>query len=226
LKEKNWNIFSLTFHTFHQRAYMLQHQQSQRAVLLSQRFAFCTTTGDSRRRRNASLFISREKTKRNSSSSSSSSEIRKMKASASSNVGDDVVPEARKPGVASDEEMKAFLEKNKGKKVTVVDSRNPDFTVEPFDETYGKADGPFPIADCGTEKRPNAVNLPFDREKKALSGFEDSMFSEKDAPIITHCGGGGRGQKSKEWLEAKGFTNVINGGGPQVTALWDMFGSL
>ena len=110
--------------------------------------------------------------------------------------------------------------------MTVVDSRNPDFTVEPFDETYGKADGPFPIADCGTEKRPDAVNLPFDREKKALSGFEDSMFSEKDAPIITHCGGGGRGQKSKEWLEAKGFTNVINGGGPQVTALWDMFGSL
>lgn len=151
-----------------------------------------------------------------------------MKASASSNDGDgDVVPEeARKPGVASDEEMRAFLEKNRGKKVTVVDSRNPDFTVEPFDETYGKADGPFPIADCGTEKRPNAVNLPFDREKKALSGFEDSMFSEKDAPIITHCGGGGRGQKSKEWLEAKGFTNVINGGGPQVTALWDMFGSL
>jgi rhodanese-related sulfurtransferase len=136
-----------------------------------------------------------------------------MKASASSDGGDVVVPEeARKPGVASDEEMKAFLEKNKGKKVTVVDSRNPDFTVEPSDETYGKADGPFPIADCGTEKRPNAVNLPFDREK--------------DAPIITHCGGGGRGQKSKEWLEAKGFTNVINGGGPQVTALWDMFGSL
>jgi len=165
------------------------------------------------------LFISREKTK--------SSARKEMKASASSNDGDgDVVPEARKPGVASDEEMRAFLEKNRGKKVTVVDSRNPDFTVEPFDETYGKADGPFPIADCGTEKRPNAVNLPFDREKKALSGFEDSMFSEKDAPIITHCGGGGRGQKSKEWLEAKGFTNVINGGGPQITALWDMFGSL
>ena len=165
------------------------------------------------------MFISREKTK--------SSARKEMKASASSNDGDgDVVPEARKPGVASDEEMRAFLEKNRGKRVTVVDSRNPDFTVEPFDETYGKADGPFPIADCGTGKRPNAVNLPFDREKKALSGFEDSMFSEKDAPIITHCGGGGRGQKSKEWLEAKGFTNVINGGGPQVTALWDMFGSL
>ena len=165
------------------------------------------------------MFISREKT--------NSSARKEMKASAFSNDGDgDVVPEARKPGVASDEEMRAFLEKNRGKRVTVVDSRNPDFTVEPFDETYGKADGPFPIADCGTEKRPNAVNLPFDREKKALSGFEDSMFSEKDAPIITHCGGGGRGQKAKEALEAMGYSNVVNGGGPAVAELWTKFGSL
>ena len=48
----------------------------------------------------------------------------------------------------------------------------------------------------------------------------------KDRAIITHCGGGGRGQKSKEWLEKEGFTNVVNGGGPQVSELWDMFGHL
>ena len=36
----------------------------------------------------------------------------------------------------------------------------------------------------------------------------------------------GRGQKAKEFLEAKGYTNVVNGGGPAVKELWDKFGSL
>ncbi|CAL6300462.1 unnamed protein product [Bathycoccus prasinos] len=64
--------------------------------------------------------------------------------------------------------------------------------------------------------------------KKALSGSNVDILHtfEKDRAIITHCGGGGRGQKSKEWLEKEGFTNVINGGGPQVSELWDMFGHL
>ncbi|CAL6324425.1 unnamed protein product [Bathycoccus prasinos] len=122
--------------------------------------------------------------------------------------------EARKPGVASNAEMHA---------------RNPDFQIEPSDELYGSANnGKFPIADCGTEKRPNAINVPFDRTKKALSGSNVDILHtfEKDRAIITHCGGGGRGQKSKEWLEKEGFTNVINGGRPQVTELWDMFGHL
>ena len=34
----------------------------------------------------------------------------------------------------------------------------------------------------------------------------------KAAPIITHCGGGGRGQKAKDYLDSQGFTNVVNGG--------------
>ena len=139
--------------------------------------------------------------------------------------------EARKPGVASNAEMRDFLERNQdvSKKITIVDARNPDFQVEPSDELYGSANnGKFPIADCGTEKRPNAINVPFDRTKKALSGSNVDILQtfEKDRAIITHCGGGGRGQKSKEWLEKEGFTNVINGGGPQVSELWDMFGHL
>ena len=114
------------------------------------------------------------------------------------------------------------------KKVTVVDARNPDFSMEPGDEQFGGPGKQFPIENCGTRGRPNAINLPFSREKKEVSGFDGSALhdAEKDAPIITHCGGGGRGQKSKEWLEKKGFTNVINGGGPQVTELWEMFGDL
>ena len=138
--------------------------------------------------------------------------------------------EARKPGVASDGEMLNFLKQNQDvSKITIIDSRNPDFLAEPSDELYGSSNGLFPIADCGTEKRPNALNVPFDRTKKALSGSNvESILTtfEKDRAIITHCGGGGRGQKSKEWLEKEGFTNVINGGGPQVTKLWDMFGHL
>ena len=148
------------------------------------------------------------------------------KAAAASSSDD----EARKPGVASNAEMRHFLEQNQdASKIVIVDARNPDFQVEPSDELYGSANnGKFPIADCGTEKRPNAINVPFDRTKKALSGSNVDILQtfEKDRAIITHCGGGGRGQKSKEWLEKEGFTNVINGGGPQVTELWDMFGHL
>jgi rhodanese-related sulfurtransferase len=48
---------------------------------------------------------------------------------------------------------------------------------------------------------------------------------DKDTPIITHCGGGGRGQKAKEYLEANGFTNVLNGGGPKETDCWNEFGN-
>ena len=91
--------------------------------------------------------------------------------------------------------------------------------------------GKFPIAEIARrcEKRPNALNVPFERTKKRLRGAnaEDILQTfEKDRAIITHCGGGGRGQKSKEWLEKEGFTNVVNGGGPRVKALWEMFGHL
>ena len=135
------------------------------------------------------------------------------KAAAASASSDD---EARKPGVASNAEMRNFLEQNQDKKskIVIVDARNPDFSVEPSDALFGSPNGEFPIADCGTEKRPNAINVPFERTKKRLRGAnaEDILQTfEKDRAIITHCGGGGRGQKSKEWLEKEGFTNVANG---------------
>ena len=122
-------------------------------------------------------------------------------ATPSSSSSDD---EARKPGVASNAEMRDFLERNQdaSKKIVIVDARNPYFSVEPSDELYGSIRGKFPIADCGTEKRPNAINVPFDRTKKALSGSNVDILQtfEKDRAIITHCGGGGRGQKSKAWF--------------------------
>jgi hypothetical protein len=80
---------------------------------------------------------------------------------------------SRKAGVASPEELKAFVAEA-GNRLMVVDVRNPDAPI--------------------------------------------------DTPIITHCGGGGRGQKAMDFLAAKGFTTVLNGGGPKETECWAEFG--
>lgn len=68
--------------------------------------------------------------------------------------------------------------------------------------------------------RPQAVSLIYDRASESMP-LPDVP---KDTPIITHCGGGGRGQKAKDYLEANGFTNVLNGGGPKETECWNEFG--
>ena len=90
----------------------------------------------------------------------------------------------------------------------VVSSKTPLkllLSSQPSDALFGSPNGEFPIADCGTEKRPNAINVPFERTKKALSGSNVDILQtfEKNRAIITHCGGGGRGQKSKEWFEKR-----------------------
>lgn len=124
--------------------------------------------------------------------------------------------EARKPGVATPEELQAFVQKA-GDRLMVVDVRNPDPTVEPGDQK-SLAVAPLPAYDG---VRPKAVHLIWDRNT-------DSMplppTDDLETPIITHCGGGGRGQKAKDYLMAKGFTNVLNGGGPKETDCWKVFG--
>ena len=134
---------------------------------------------------------------------------------------------SRKPGVSTDEEMTAFLSSNDVSKVVVVDARNTDFNVEPGDERSAAAG---PIAETETAERPRALNLVYDRASKSmeLSKLESMLDPElgKATPIITHCGGGGRGQKAKLFLEAAGYTNVLNGGGPAEPTLWAAFGSL
>lgn len=122
--------------------------------------------------------------------------------------------EPRKAGVASPAELKDFVSAA-GSKLLVVDVRHPDADVEPGDVKSLAVAG-FPSA----EYRPRAVNLPWSRETNSM----ELPKADKDAFVITHCGGGGRGQKAKDYLESKGFTNVLNGGGPKETDCWAEFG--
>ena len=56
--------------------------------------------------------------------------------------------------------------------------------------------------------------------------IQNKNLTRSPPSIVTHCGGGGRGQKAKDYLLGLGYTNVVNGGGPKVIELWERFGSL
>lgn len=127
--------------------------------------------------------------------------------------------EPRKAGVASPEELKAFVNAA-GDRLVVVDVRNPDANKEPGDQ---KSIAVAPIAGTGgAGYRPKALGLIYDRETNSMP-LPDVP---KDTPIITHCGGGGRGQQAKDFLMKNGFENVVNGGGPKETDCWGAFGHL
>ncbi|KAL7550959.1 hypothetical protein ACHAWF_014166 [Thalassiosira exigua] len=128
----------------------------------------------------------------------------------------DAAAEPRKAGVSSPSELKDFVSRA-GSSLLVVDVRHPDASIEPGDAKSLAVAG-FPDAEKGC--RPRAVNLPWSRATNSM----DLPDAAKDAPIVTHCGGGGRGQKAKDYLEANGFTNVLNGGGPKETECWAEFG--
>jgi rhodanese-related sulfurtransferase len=122
---------------------------------------------------------------------------------------------ASKPGVIDAVALKKFVT-NAGANLLVVDARNPNSDEEPGDQK-SIAVGHLPSDGV----RPQALLLTFDRGTNSMPLPE----VPKDTPIITHCGGGGRGQKAKVFLEENGFSNVVNGGGPKETANWDLFGS-
>eukprot|EP00566_Odontella_aurita_P022829 CAMPEP_0113525934 /NCGR_PEP_ID=MMETSP0015_2-20120614/457_1 /TAXON_ID=2838 /ORGANISM="Odontella" /LENGTH=126 /DNA_ID=CAMNT_0000424195 /DNA_START=102 /DNA_END=482 /DNA_ORIENTATION=+ /assembly_acc=CAM_ASM_000160 len=120
----------------------------------------------------------------------------------------------RKAGVSSPEELRAFVA-SAGERLLVVDVRNPDASVEPGDQKSIGVAG-LPSGGC----RPQARHLIYNRAEKKM----DLPGVGKDTPIITHCGGGGRGQKAKEFLNSHGYTNVLNGGGPKEVDCWKEFG--
>jgi rhodanese-related sulfurtransferase len=125
--------------------------------------------------------------------------------------------EPRKAGVASPSDLKQFVS-TAGSSLLVVDVRHPDPTVEPGDVKSLTVAG-FPNKE--NNYRPAAINLAWSRESNSM---EIPSGVEKDTPIITHCGGGGRGQKAKDYLEGMGFTKVLNGGGPKETECWAEYG--
>ncbi len=131
---------------------------------------------------------------------------------------------SRKPGVASNEDMRAFFVKHDPSTVVIVDARSSDFTVEPGDAiTTAVAPLPSPAISV----RPQGLHCPYDRSADTWDWTAlRTAGLTLTTPIVTHCGGGGRGQKARLALEEMGFTTVINGGGPEVEELWAMFGHL
>lgn len=128
---------------------------------------------------------------------------------------------ARKPGVASPAELAAFLARA-GPHFAVVDARAADAAAEPSSSL-----GPL----APSSSRPRAVSAPLDRATGALplaaipAEWIGAAGGVKNFYVITHCGGGGRGQKAKEYLLKNGFVNVLNGGGPEDAECWSEFSS-
>jgi rhodanese-related sulfurtransferase len=120
-----------------------------------------------------------------------------------------------KPGVLSPEELHAFVEQA-GDRLVIIDVRNPNADIEPGDQKSLKV-APLPSADV----RPAALHVVWDRDSDSM---DLPAIEDKTTPIITHCGGGGRGQLAKEFLEQRGYTNVVNGGGPKEVACWKEYG--
>ncbi|KAL7485964.1 hypothetical protein ACHAW6_011557 [Cyclotella cf. meneghiniana] len=124
---------------------------------------------------------------------------------------------ATKAGVATPAELASFVS-SAGSRLLVIDVRHPDPAVEPGDAKSLAVAG-FP--DKVKNYRPMAINLPWNRETNQMDLPENV---QADTPIITHCGGGGRGQLAKDFLEKNGFTNVLNGGGPKEKECWAEYG--
>ena len=115
--------------------------------------------------------------------------------------------------LATIDEVKEYVSKPN---VVIVDVRD---ATAPSDIPV-IAQAPLP----SSSYRPKAINLVWDRTNKALPPIPETIT--KDTPIITHCGGGSRGTLAQNYLQELGYNNVINGGGPRVQELWDIFGHL
>jgi rhodanese-related sulfurtransferase len=126
----------------------------------------------------------------------------------------------RKPGVAAPSEISAFITRA-GPHLAVVDARLADATAEPSSALGALAP---------SDSRPRAVSAPIDRATGTLplaaipSAWVEAAGGKDKLHVITHCGGGGRGQKAKEFLLKNGFVNVLNGGGPEDAECWAVFG--
>ena len=167
-----------------------------------------------------SLFLHKHPTLTSSSSSIQRSRIGHELFSTMNPTDDSTKKEAPKAGVASPDEIQKFVDEA-GERLVVIDVRNPNAEVEPGDQKSLKV-GPLPDPDANV--RPKAIHVVWDRASASMA-VPPALLEDTSTPIITHCGGGGRGQLAKEYLEQQyGFTNVLNGGGPKETENWKVFG--
>ena len=109
---------------------------------------------------------------------------------------DSTKKEAPKAGVASPDEIQKFVDEA-GERLVVIDVRNPNAEVEPGDQKSLKV-GPLPDPDANV--RPKAIHVVWDRASASMA-VPPALLEDTSTPIITHCGGGGRGQLAKEYLE-------------------------
>ena len=82
-------------------------------------------------------------------------------------------------------------------KVTVVDARNPDFSMDPGTKRSEDRGKRFPSKNpCGTGRRPNKTKVTgFEREESMTEG-EKSRCATREGRFDNHVLlGGGRGQK-------------------------------
>lgn len=138
----------------------------------------------------------------------------------------------RQPGVSNPEDLAKFVAEASNKLI-VIDLRDP--TIHERTSDIAPIAGTFVDDSLNADSsahRPQAINIVFDSAKNSLDIGRIPMEKieagggKEHVPIITHCNGGGRGQKAKEFLERAGFLNVRNGGGPEDTECWKTYGNL
>jgi rhodanese-related sulfurtransferase len=105
------------------------------------------------------------------------------------------------------------------KEFIIIDARNP-LSVN---DQQNFINDPLPNVTDGI--RPKAINSAWDKTTNTIVQLPPSTIS-KDTYIITHCGGGGRGELAKNYLIEQGYTNVYNGGGPRTPESWNIYGKL
>eukprot|EP00656_Telonema_subtile_P001922 TRINITY_DN10833_c0_g1_i4.p1 TRINITY_DN10833_c0_g1~~TRINITY_DN10833_c0_g1_i4.p1 ORF type:complete len:147 (-),score=24.72 TRINITY_DN10833_c0_g1_i4:137-577(-) len=116
---------------------------------------------------------------------------------------------ATKPGIATIEVLSTL------KATLVLDVRDPNEVAAgkggPPAAIKGSVNCPLNIDGVGQRERPTSV------DEFLLSLKENGVELPQDlgAPIVTHCGGGGRGGRAAALLRDLGFLNVHNGGGPR-----------